>query len=301
MYLTSQLVEKSETHATWKVWSKSFEDDVEGVDSDEEAQDGVDAEDLPPEIFDENGVDMGDFPDFPANLAVEEEDEDGFETKAFKWRHVRTVTADRVDGKFVFRCSCKYLERTCVVCRHIFIVFWLVFQAWRIHQCGWHRRTTRKFYYWAVVSDKPVDQDLSTPDVHPSCDMADLDSWLAGHEPSGDGVPTPGEVHAEDEESDSADYAFQGVGGDDFHDPNDEGAGDKRSRARRSNATAALCDQKLLAITPHLGTPANNSPGFNALLGTLSSFIKRTMTVEAVHEAVKVSLGPVSRCMGLFG
>jgi hypothetical protein len=122
--------------------------------------------------------------------------------------------------------------------------------------------------------------------------MADLDSWLTQHEPSGDDVPTPGEVHAADEESDGADDAFQDF---DFHDATVEGAGDKRSRARRSNATAASCDQKLLAITTHLGTPANNAPGFNALLGTLSSFIKHTMTVEAVHEAVKVSLGPVSR------
>jgi hypothetical protein len=71
------------------------------------------------------------------------------------------------------------------------------------------------------------------------------------------------------------------------------GAGNKRNRSR--NATAASCDQKLLSIVTHLGTPANNAPGFKALHGTLSSFIKHTMTVEAVHEAVKVSLGPVSR------
>jgi hypothetical protein len=294
MYLTCHLVEKNETHATWKVWSKSFgqEDDVDSVDSDEEGNDSVDVEDLPPEKFEENGIDMGEFPDFPSNLEVEEEDEDGFETKAFKWRHVRTVTAERVDGRFVFRCSCKYLERTCVVCRHIFTVFWVVFGAWRVHQCGWHRKTTRKFYYLAVVSDKPLDQYLSTPDVHPSCDVAELDSWLAGQEASTDGVPTPGEVYAADDES---------VGGDDsgFHDFDDdvggagEGAGKKRNRS--SNATAASCDQKLLSIVTHLGTPANNAPGFNALHGTLSSFIKHTMTVESVHEAVKVSLGPVSR------
>jgi hypothetical protein len=126
--------------------------------------------------------------------------------------------------------------------------------------------------------------------------MEALDVWLAGHEPTEDGVPLPGEVHAVDEEHvEDADDAFQGGGGEGDSDDAALQGLQGNKRLRRSNATAASCDQKLLAIVTHLGTPANNAPGFNALLGTLSGFIKRTMTVDAVHEAVKTSLGPVSR------
>ena len=292
-FLTCQLVQKSEHGASWKVWSKRFteEDVVESEDSDADIQrDSDDENEQGPEQF-ENDNDQMDCPDFPVVHGAVLEDEDGVEAKPFKWRHVRTVTATRVGNKYEFSCSCRYLERTCVICRHIFFVFWYVFNAWRISAVAWHKRTTRKYFYSTVVTDRPLNADLSTEHVHPTCTCDELNAWLDGHEASEDGVPIPGEIVSEVDEDHNQD-SFQDHQGDDHEEP-ETGGGTSRKR-RRQFVNAALCDQKLGAITNHLGPQQSNSSGYTTLLATLGSFMARTMSVEAVAEAIKVSLGPPS-------
>jgi hypothetical protein len=78
----------------------------------------------------------------------------------------------------------------------------------------------------------------------------------------------------------------------------DEGAQDHSEAAmgrRRPFVSMESCDQKMLAITNHLGPESNNVPGYAVLRGQLAKFMTSTLSWEALHEAVKVSLGPVSR------
>jgi hypothetical protein len=76
------------------------------------------------------------------------------------------------------------------------------------------------------------------------------------------------------------------------------------TRSRNCNQPESLIawileqDDTDAAILIYRDSSRNTSqqcPWLQSLHGTLSSFIQHTMTVEAVHEAVKVSLGPVSR------
>jgi len=46
------------------------------------------------------------------------------------------------------------------------------------------------------------------------------------------------------------------------------------------------------AIIHHLGTPAINPTAFQNLSGMLASFMVQNMTVEAIHESIKVMIGP---------
>ena len=46
------------------------------------------------------------------------------------------------------------------------------------------------------------------------------------------------------------------------------------------------------ALIHHLGTPAMNPSGFKALCATLATFMAQTMSAEAIHESIKVSIGP---------
>lgn len=147
-FLTCALVEKSDTCVIWKVWSTSFDADLSESDSDSESDTGADrSNDVEhgPEVYTgEGGRASEECVDFPVveSATIEmrnDDDADGFESEVFKWRHVREVMARQVDGKWEFTCDCAFLQRTCVVCRHIFTVFWHVFGRWRISEIRWHR------------------------------------------------------------------------------------------------------------------------------------------------------------------
>jgi hypothetical protein len=180
-YLTCQLVQKDRNDTTlkWKVWSKCFgEQDREDTDDESDAEDeDLHAQDdlAAPVSFQVNGEDTGDCPDFPSRASTNvDEDEDSHELQQFKWRYVRTVCARKVGKKYEFVCDCGYLERTCVVCRHIFIVFWHVFKEWRISKFKWHKRTTRNYYYSVIVTDKPLNTDLASRDC---TQVATMQRW----------------------------------------------------------------------------------------------------------------------------
>jgi hypothetical protein len=70
------------------------------------------------------------------------------------------------------------------------------------------------------------------------------------------------------------------------------------SRRRRTSGNAQTCDQKLGAIIHHLGTPLINPSAFQNLASTLASFMVHNMSVEAIHESIKVMIGPSSNRKG---
>jgi hypothetical protein len=63
---------------------------------------------------------------------------------------------------------------------------------------------------------------------------------------------------------------------------------------KRLRANAASCDNKLMCIMTHLGAPANNTVGYQALNSIIAEFIATTLHPTSLHELVKSSLGSVS-------
>lgn len=202
----------------------------------------------------------------------------------------RALTATLVEGRYQFTCSCGYLERTCVVCRHVFVVLWHMFGSWRLHEFKWHRITTKKFYYTAIVTDKPIDFEAGLPHCYPTISASDVDSWLESHDASAEGVPTEGRIEITlDDDSDD-----HQIGGHD-DDPNDEGGNGNESAPKRLRANVASCDAKFLAITSHLGNGANSKQGYKDLASRIAEYLAATVHPTTIHDMIKASLGPVSK------
>ena len=186
------------------------------------------------------------------------------------------------------------LEQTCVVCRHIFYVFWLVWLKWRISEFRWHKYTKRKYFYEVIVSDKPLEPVLSSPHCHPTCTLDELSSYLLVNEPRTEGIPVPGVKSVDDDGNHDGGSQSFGQNEDDEQDAN-------QRQSRRTNGNAQTCDQKLGAIIHHLGTPAMNPTAFQNLSDMLASFMVQNMSVEAIHESIKVMIGPSRNRKGWNG
>jgi hypothetical protein len=295
-FLTAKLVHKEPGKcAKWKVWSKRHTEE-DGSESDEgiheEEDDDVEETIVAPVTIEGGRDDAREFQHFPPLESAEglEVDEDDIQIPTFQWRYVREVTANFVDGKYELECSCGYLERTCVVCRHIFIVIWSMFGAWRLHEFRWHRITSKKFYYAAVVTDKCIDSEAGRAHCYPTFPATEVDDWLHRIDACDEGVPTEGRIEC------SLDQPEEQDGG---HDDHQDGGGldDEMSGPhppKRLRANAASCDNKLMCIMTHLGAPVNNTVGYQALNSIIAEFIATTLHPTSLHELVKSSLGSVS-------
>ena len=144
--LTAQLVgHDTERHcAIWRVWSKRYTEEEASASDDDSirSEDDLDVDAISaPQTF---GGDEGELPNFPhfpsshnATGTAPQVDDESITMETFQWRYVRAVTAKLENGKYEFKCTCAKLERTCIVCRHIFAVLWLIFQGWCL--CGQSR------------------------------------------------------------------------------------------------------------------------------------------------------------------
>jgi hypothetical protein len=119
-----------------------------------------------------------------------------------------------------------------------------------------------------------------------------LEAAIGGIEASWNGIPTAGLLKklVADEGND---FGGGDAGDDTVITLNSKSLLGHKSRQIRANEAA--CDQKMGAITNHLGTPTSNPQGYQSLHALLASFMSRTLSTDSVHEALKNSLGPVSR------
>jgi hypothetical protein len=209
--MKNQLVAASETQVSFKVWCEHNEDDLADNHQDE-ASDGSQSD----------SSDAGSVNSQASGSAKNDESEDESRSRKnptsiiadsdsvksdeisscasegvddfrpFKWRRVRTVVCDLVEGTFLMKCDCGYMDRTCIICRHILCILREVLKNWGFKLQLWPRRLLKKFYYEVITTLKAVG----------GCDTVAfgnipkeaLMSFCSSVEPSSVGVPREGPV-----------------------------------------------------------------------------------------------------------
>jgi hypothetical protein len=90
------------------------------------------------------------------------------------------------------KCDCGFMNRTCVICRHILRVLKEVLKNWGFETQTWHRRLLKKIYYEVMTTLKAVGGSGKEPTA--TIPRAALQSFCDSVDPTCEGVPHSGLV-----------------------------------------------------------------------------------------------------------
>ena len=284
-----QLVSASETEVTFKVWvqhgdENTEDNNAENSSSDESTPEGDDSDNADfasdsnesdaPNAYSDDDVNtsraVGGAPISITEQAVADSEDaisscgsEGLDDfKPFKWRRVRTVTCTlEGDNDFIVNCDCGYMNRTCIICRHIFRMFKAVLKSWGLQSQSWHRRMLKKFYCEVITTLKAVGGSAKVPLATIPKDV--LQAFCASVSATSEGVPSPGLL---DDTVVGEDTHFEHDADFEAPDSSAANAAKKKKKKRKSHND---CVEKFTTIMYDL---KGDGEGRDAFYGMMSQF-----------------------------